>query len=284
METYKILENILASSKPAICLLAPSFTVDFTYPDIIYMLRAMGFEEVVELTYGAKMVNTNYLKLIKSLPDRTWISSPCPTLVTLIRNSYPHLIRNLVPIHSPMGATSLICEKLYPEYSQVFVGPCVTKKSEALEIGSILQAITFKELLQYMNTHPVTVQTKHQKSFTKFYNDYTKIYPLSGGLSQTLHYKGAVHEKQILVQDGTVNLIKIFDSFKNGFYEDYLFLDLLSCNGGCIGGPGIISTESLKSRKNTVISYKTFAKNHERDLGRRGYVKYAENIEFGRTF
>ena len=46
--------------------------------------------------------------------QKTWIASPCPTLVNLIRTKYPHLIENLVPVHSPLGCMALICDKIYP--------------------------------------------------------------------------------------------------------------------------------------------------------------------------
>lgn len=78
-------------SKKYICLLAPSFVAQWDYPNIVYRLRALGFDNVLELTFGAKMTNLNYYELLKEQRDRTWIASPCPTLVNLIRNKYPHL-------------------------------------------------------------------------------------------------------------------------------------------------------------------------------------------------
>ena len=35
-------------------------------------------------------------------------------------------------------------------------------------------------------------------SFDKFYNDYTKIYPVSGGLSSSLNYQHILKKKDIL--------------------------------------------------------------------------------------
>ena len=118
-----------------VCLLAPSFSSEFDYPEVIYRLRKLGFDEVVELTFGAKMINHVYYQILKESIEKkekkTWIASPCPTLVNFIRVKYPHLVKNLVPVHSPMGAMSLICKKFYPKHKQVFIGPCITKKLEA---------------------------------------------------------------------------------------------------------------------------------------------------------
>lgn len=280
-------KKLLDSNQKTICMLAPSFIAEYDYPNIIYRLRALGFTEVVELTFGAKMTNLTYYSILKDEVDRTWISSPCPTMVNLVRTKYPHLLRNLVPVHSPMGCMSLICKKFFADYKQVFVGPCITKKLEAQEIGGIASAITFKELdqlfLDYKIPEEIT-ERKYMKTFDKFYNDYTKIYPLSGGLSSTLHHHHILRKKDILIKEGIGNISKIFDGFKDGWYKDYKFLDILTCNGGCIDGPGMVKNYPLSKRKKRVTQYKNYAQRYEKDLGRTGMKIHAEDINFERKF
>jgi iron only hydrogenase large subunit-like protein len=282
-ETKKLLD----SSQKTVCMLAPSFVSEYEYPQIVYRLRALGFTEVVELTFGAKMTNLTYYSILKEEIDRTWISSPCPTIVNLIRTKYPHLLRNLVPVHSPMGCMSLICKKFYPDYKQVFVGPCLTKKLEAQELGGIASAITFKELEQLFEEYKVAEEItdrKYMETFDKFYNDYTKIYPISGGLSSTLHHKNILKKKDILVTEKLSEVTKIFDDFVDGWYKDYKFLDLLTCDGGCINGPGMIGNYSLKKRRKRVLRYRDYAQRYEKDLGRSGTKIDAEGINFERKF
>jgi iron only hydrogenase large subunit-like protein len=280
-------KKLLKSNKKSICLLAPSFVSEYEYPNVVYRLRTLGFDEVVELTFGAKMTNLMYYSVLKDDIDRTWIASPCPTIVTLVRNKYPHLLKNLMPIHSPMGCMSLICKKYYPEYQQVFVGPCLTKKVEAEEIGGIAAAISFKELDQLFeefNIPEKITEKKYMKTFDKFYNDYTKIYPLSGGLSSTLHHNHILKKKEIYVGEGMKNVMKIFDNFKDGWYKDYKFLDILTCEGGCIGGPGMAGHYPLKKRRKRVIKYRDYAQRYEKDLGRTGKKVHAKDINFERKF
>jgi hypothetical protein len=62
------LVNALQKEK-IICLLAPSFPVDFEYPNIILDLKMIGIEKVVELTYAAKLINMEYEKILKENPD-----------------------------------------------------------------------------------------------------------------------------------------------------------------------------------------------------------------------
>lgn len=273
--------------KNYLCMLAPSFISVYDYPNIVYRLRALGFKKVVEVTFGAKMTNINYYQILKKQDDRTWISSPCPTLVNVIRGKYPHLLRNLVPIHSPMGCMSLIVKKHFPDYSVIFIGPCFTKKMEAAEIGNIDDVLTFKELDDLFVKYKIPEVIKDSKytvTFDKLYNDYTKIYPLSGGLSSTLQYEHILKKKEILVMEGMDNIIKILDGFKDGYYKKYKFLDILSCEGGCINGPGIEYKYPVKERIRRVKKYKEYATRYEKDLGRTGRKVDANGIDFRRDF
>lgn len=275
------------SNEKYLCMLAPSFVSMYEYPNIVYRIRALGFEKVVEVTFGAKMTNINYYKILKNNKDRTWIASPCPTVVNIVRGKYPHLIPNLVPVHSPMGCMALIVKKHFPGYKIVFVGPCVTKKMEMEEIGMVDEVLTFKELNDLFvkrNIQETIDDPRYQISFDKLYNDYTKVYPLSGGLSSTLQYEKILNKKDILVVDGMQNILKIFDGFKDGYYKQYKFLDILSCEGGCVNGPCIDYQLPLKERVKRVKDYRTYASRYEKDLGRTGRKVDAQNIDFSRKY
>lgn len=274
-----------------VCLLAPSFVTEFEYPDIVYRLRMLGFDKVMEVTFGAKMTNLTYYSILKDSIDKgekkTWIASPCPTIVNFIRVKYPHLVQNLVPGHSPMGCMGLITRKMYPSHKIVFIGPCMTKKMEAGETGAVDFVLTFRELEEFFVEKSIpenVIEEKYLVGFDKMYNDYTKIYPVSGGLSETLHYKHLLEKKDILVMEGLNNLMPIFEQFKDGVYKHYKFLDILNCDGGCINGPGMISKKSIKERRKKVFKYREFARRYEKDLGKGGLKAHAEGINFERKF
>lgn len=280
-------KKLLDSKQKTICMLAPSFVADYDYPEIIYRIRALGFTKVVELTFGAKMTNLTYYSILKDGIDRTWISSPCPTIVNLIKTKYPHLLKNLVPVHSPMACMSLICKKMYPTYKQVFIGPCLTKKIEAQSLGIIDSVLTYKELDQLLIDYKIPTKitdSKYIETFDKFYNDYTKVYPISGGLSSTLHYKHILKKKDILIEENLITVSKILEGFKEGWYKKYKFLDLLTCEGGCINGPGMAGHFDLKKRRKRVIKYRDYSRRYEHDLGRSGSKIDVEDINFSRTF
>jgi iron only hydrogenase large subunit-like protein len=278
----------LQKKEKLIAMLAPSFVVDFSYHDIVLKLRKMGFDKVVEMTYGAKMVNVNYHKIIdenkkKHAKKQTefFIASVCPSIVALIKSKYPQYVPNLMPIVSPMVAMSRICKKYYPNHTPVFIGPCLTKKAEALEF-KIPFALTFQELADIFKIYDQKKlwrkmsNIKKNKTFDKFYNDFTKIYPLSGALSMTLHDRELLAHNQVIIEDN--------HDFLKSDNPNIKFYDILFCNGGCIGGPGIISTEPVEKKKKKIVGYLKQSKREKIGRENIGKIHNVDNIDFSRKF
>lgn len=126
-EAKELIELIDKKEKMA-AMLAPSFPVVFYYPEIVGMLKHLGFKYVVEVARGAEETNKQLLALMKLHPERRYITNPCPTIVRLIKNKHPNLAQFLSPIDSPMIAAAKIVAKKYPNYKKVYIGPCLIKK------------------------------------------------------------------------------------------------------------------------------------------------------------
>jgi iron only hydrogenase large subunit-like protein len=126
---------------------------------------------------------------LKENPDKRYICPNCPTVVKMIEFKYPELKEYIIDVASPMVIMDRFVKKEYgPDYKTLFVGPCLAKKMEAKQYG-IDYAITFKEL-QDIFTHnkenniepkefTYSVTEDGTPDFDKFYNDYTKVYPLA---------------------------------------------------------------------------------------------------------
>ena len=258
-----------------VAMLAPSFVVDFSYPNIISNLRSLGFDKVVELTFGAKMVNRSYHDILKN-SEKLFISSVCPGIVESVKKTFPQYIDNLVLVDSPMIATAKICKKIYPKHKIIFISPCYFKKTEAEKSGIIEGVIDYKELKEIFRKYKIN--KKGISHFDKFYNDYTKIYPLSGGLSKTAHLKGILKKEETKIIDG---IQEVFNFLKNPD-KKIKFLDVTFCKGGCIGGPCINSKLPIFLKKIKVISYLKKSKKEDIPEIKKGLIKKAKGIFFNR--
>jgi len=260
-----------------VIMVAPSFVVDFSYPNIIFGLKKLGFDKVVEVTYGAKMINREYHRILSSSKEFL-IATTCPGIVNTIKSSFPNYISNLILVDSPMIAMGKICKKVYPKHKIVFLSPCNFKKLEARESKYIDYTIDFKELKRLFLENKIDLSSFTGKNITfdKFYNDYTKVYPLSGGLSKTARVKNILSKKEYLCIDGIDKVIK----FLKKPNKKIRFLDCTFCKGGCIGGPSINSSLPILFRKRKVIKYSNLAKKECIPLESKGVVNKSKGISF----
>ena len=276
----------LIKNNEVIAMLAPTFAIDFKYPNIIGMLYKLGFKEVTELTFGARMVNWAYADYIKKHPKQElFISSPCPTVVALVKAQYPELVKYLMPIASPMAAMAKICKKINPNYKVVFISPCWAKELlEAPKIKEIDAVITLKDLKNIFDQTGIKEKNFSDKiCFDSLIREYTKIYPISGGLASTSHIQKLFKKGEILVTDGAENIKKVFDDFNNR-NKQYKFLDLLNCPGGCIGGPAI-NRQDLSTEDRKKIIYEYTHRSSDECMGKhKGKVKDAKGIDLSATY
>lgn len=288
-ELQHLVDAILCKEK-IVVLLAPSFPIDFEYPQIIIDLKKMWVEKVVELTYAAKLINMEYERILNEHPDKRYICPNCPTIVKMIEVKYPELQEYIIDVASPMVIMDRFVKTSYgPGYKTMFIGPCLAKKMEAKQYG-IDYALTFNELQEIFvyrkeNNLPdceftFTVTEEGIPDFDKFYNDYTKVYPLSGGIADSLKYRGHLSKDQVLVVDGPAELAAGIQKFKDN--STIRFLDILACQWWCIGGPWAISKAPIEVRKQKVLDYKEACKK-DKIWSKLGRFAYSEGLDLTRT-
>jgi len=253
-EIEKLLE-LLEKKEKLVAMLAPSFVVDFSYPEIVGMLKRLGFKYVVEVARGAKETNRQLLALMKLYPEKRFITSPCPSIVRLIRNKYPELLPFLAKIDSPMSATARIVLKEYPDCKRVFIGPCFAKKFEAKEDWPELEilVLTYREIQTIFEIKGIFPIEEDKKERFDIACQETRLYPISGGLAQSSGIIKSLTDPQYDVVSGP----KLAEEFlrKFPYQPDLRVLDILYCEGGCINGPGVITKESLDRRRQKVINH-----------------------------
>jgi iron only hydrogenase large subunit-like protein len=269
----KIENELKDKETKLVALLAPSFVSTFEYPSIISQLKKLGFDKVTELTFGAKMVNREYHKQLEK-SKKLLISSACPGNVETIKKKYPKYAKNIIKVYSPMIATSKICKKIYPKHKVCFISPCEFKKIEAENSEFVDYVIDYEQLKELFKKNNIK-ESKKILFFDKFYNDYTKIYPLSGGLSKTAHLKGILKPGEEKIMDGIQEVMKFLDSPN----KDVRLLDCTFCKGGCIGGP---HTEKipLEEKREKLMHYIDIAKEEKMPAGTEGLIEKAKGIKF----
>ncbi|HBU10205.1 MAG TPA: hypothetical protein DEB30_05445 [Candidatus Peribacter riflensis] len=247
---------LLKNKAPLVALLAPSFPVVYTYPLIVARLKKLGFAAVLEVSAGAVKTNEQVIALLKKNPHARYIASPCAGFVRLVRKSHPQLLPYLaLAADSPMVATARIAKEKYPNCQPVFIGPCFAKKMEASEDYPDLNilVLTYKELDAVLEHFKIGEDADTANAAFDVAAAATRIYPMDGGLTITSGLKGILKEEEIRIISGYKQIPAVLEEFERD--PTIRFVDVLFCEGGCIAGPGIISTLSLDERKKRITDY-----------------------------
>ncbi len=229
----------LKGDRPVYAMVAPSFPAEFVdipdYRVLVGMIKTLGFDKVLEVSFGADMVAREYNRLLGHNGTKHYISSDCPAIVNYIENYHPDLVPALAPIASPMVALCRIIRKKYgAEPLLVFVGPCIAKKAESDEID---EGITFRELRKLFEEFGISKEKTTPADFDEPSSGKGAIFPVSRGLLQTANKNDDIVEGNILVADGKSNFREAIKEFENGLMNSQ-HLELLCCEG-CIMGPGM---------------------------------------------
>ena len=94
-----------------IALPAPSLYGQFNHLDnidiVLTGLKALGFDEVFEVSRAAELVSEATRKILRRGDlSKPIISSACPAVVRLIRVRFPDLCSHVLPLNAPMEAAA----------------------------------------------------------------------------------------------------------------------------------------------------------------------------------
>lgn len=252
--------EMLADEAPTIAILAPSYPGAFEQlsgGQVVAAVRALGFDRVLEVGFGAEMVAREYAKLLKHPPDHPVISTPCPALVSYVEKHMPQLTPNLAPIVSPMIALGrAVKEELVPGAQVVFIGPCVAKKAELRDpavAGATDAALTFLGLEQMLAERGIDPAALDPSEADEPLPHFGALFPVSGGLLRAAAIQADIMDDSIVVVEGPERCLAALRDLRDGKFSAR-FLDALLCEG-CIAGPAYADEMSILARKARVTEH-----------------------------
>lgn len=245
----------LLTRKKTYVSLAPSYAGAFPGVPaavLIRAIKALGFAGVSETALGAELVNTAVAGELKSGTRRINLSTACPVAVDFICKYMPEMAEALTPTLSPMLAHGKWLREVYgEEIGVVFVGPCIAKKCEADAYGHLVDvALTFADLtlwLEKENRLPPGGTEGPDEMFMPHTAREGALYPMVGGMNETLRIGLKHHPVSLLSVAGLRNIRYALEGIKAAPPEVPVFLELLACDGGCLGGPCISKKTALNN-------------------------------------
>jgi len=268
--------KLLESDPKVAAIIAPSFPAEFSdIPDhhiITGMIKALGFEFVAEVSFGADLVADRYKKLV-SEEKKFYISSDCPSIVNYVKFYHPALVDNLAPVVSPMVAMSRVVHEKYGKDTKiVFIGPCIAKKAESSEID---EAITFTELRDMWIDKGITPENSTAVDFDQPVGGRGAIFPVARGLLQTAKISDNAITGNMIAAEGRIDFQGALKEFEAGLIKNQ-HMELLCCEG-CIMGPGLSKNGRQYNRRSLVSSYaNSKMQNIDAELWQKSFDEFEE--------
>jgi iron only hydrogenase large subunit-like protein len=256
-------KQFMKGKQRVIASIAPSFAAEFSGQEdaLLSALIKLGFCGVSETSIGAALVNAT-IDDYASKHDGAcpFISTACPSVVELVHKYYPELVSKLMPVPSPLQCHSAYLRHLYgDDIGIVFLGPCIAKKVEADETPGYPDfALTFGELRSWLDDEKIdlsTIDASDPPVFMPCKAGSSSFYPVEGGMIASLGWGKDPFQTHAVALSGSSEVIGSLKYMQNGSPSSKSFLELLSCEGGCINGPGCEKERSSADRKGSASRY-----------------------------
>lgn len=249
MERSELLHVLqeLADGRKLVALVAPS--AQFQFPGGIEKLfsaiSAAGFDDVIEVALGAEMTTENEAKeFIERMEkgEKLMTTSCCTSYVELVKRHVPQLAGCVSDTPSPMRYAGSIARKQHPDALTVFIGPCIAKRYEAFHADNIDMVMNFEELGALLAGYGIDIMAQEPWPIPRPAIATARNFAKSCGVTDAVL-------KELLGESGE---IKLDSKFLNGIDRKSAkllamyaagklpgnFLEVMSCPGGCVGGPG----------------------------------------------
>lgn len=250
--------RLINAGKRVVAMVAPAtegqFGENITMASWRTALKKIGFADMVEVALGGDLTAAaeaaEWAEAYKEGKKMT--TSCCPAFVNMIRQHFPAQLENMSTTVSPMCAVSRMLKEQEPGTITVFIGPCIAKKSETLDLNisdNADYAMTFGEIRAMMRARGVELEP--EENTLQDGSVYGKRFGNSGGVTaavvQCFKEMNEDIEPKVMRCNGAAECKKALLLLKVGKLPDD-FVEGMVCVGGCVGGPSKHKAE-LEAKK-----------------------------------
>lgn len=243
MERSQLIDILgaMKSTRKVCAVIAPSVVGQFDAPltKLMTAIKKAGFDKVTEVAEGADVTTKNEAKeLIERLErgDKFMTTSCCSAWIQAVKKHLPALQKYVSDTRTPMSYIAEIEKK--NGYTVVFVGPCVSKRVEGREDPNVDYVMTYEELGALLDARGINPAECEDTPLDPKISGEGRYYGVTGGVAKAV--EAAINGKRPFKMQTINGLDKKAMLMLNAYAKgagDFQLLEVMSCKGGCIGGP-----------------------------------------------
>lgn len=255
MERSKIIDIhkcITQPDKKIIAIPAPAIygQFDATPGQILSAIKEIGFDEVVEVAWGAEQTTLHESAEFQERMeqgDAFMTTSCCPAYVSWVDKHAPQLRPFVSETPSPMVYTARRVKAENPEAEVVFIGPCLAKRYEADSVPEIDYVMSFEELGAFMVAYDIDIKAGSDTPLDPEVSRYGRGFAQAGGVKEAVLQRVGSNYSAINIENldkKNQNALKAMPK-----KPEAQFVEVMVCDGGCINGPCSLAPFNLARRQ-----------------------------------
>ncbi len=250
MERSQLIDILSAmkSTRKVCAVVAPSVVGQFnaSLPQLLTAIKQAGFDKVSEVAEGADVTTRHEAKeLIERLErgDKFMTTSCCSAWIQAVRKHLPALQKYVSDTHTPMSYIAEIEKK--NGYEVVFIGPCVSKRVEGREDPNVDYVMTYEELGALLDARGIDPSKCEETPLDPKVSGEGRYYGVTGGVAKAVETAVNGHRpiKMQTINGLDKKSMLMLNAYAKGV-GDFQLLEVMSCKGGCIGGPCTLCTQA----------------------------------------
>ena len=254
--------KMLQSEQKVAAIVDPTISGEFPdildYRKFVEMIRTLGFDFVLEVSFGVDLVANRYKELLDNFKGKYYLMANCPSLVKFVEKFYPELTENLAPIVTPMTATAKVARKIYGcDIRVVCFGPCLSAKYDARLFagdGRVDAVLTFKELRELFDRFNIKEANVEFSDFDPPIGNLGSLYPLPSGFSYASGVSTDLRSGSVVTASGKENMLQAVEEFSKEADTMKKHFSLFY-DQGCLMGPGTTVSSNKFLRRSMVVAY-----------------------------
>lgn len=253
-----VINKIMKHEKKIVALYAPSISSQFKIKpgQLETAFKMLGFDKVWEVAIGADICADNEAREFEermARGDKMMTTSCCSAYVRAVQIHVPALIPCVSATRSPMHYTAEIAKKADPDCVTVFIGPCLAKRREGFDDDLVDYVLSVEEIAAFLEAKEIDVTKVESAPCTIIPTASGRNFAKSGGVAEAIRVRLAsdsiLHSAKIngLNKSG-MKMLKAYGMMNEGKIpspkECPNLIEVMSCEGGCIAGPSVITNVS----------------------------------------
>lgn len=268
-QIYQLIKS-LKKNEHMYAIIAPSFLGQFgplaSPVQIFEGIKQLGFKDVVEVSLGADITTLREAhEFLEKVPNEIPYmgTSCCNSWSLMVKKLFPDQAEYISDSSSPMVETAKYIREKDPKAKVTFIGPCISKKLEALrdDVKDFVHfVITFEELMGMFVAKDIELSEIQVPGDIQDASSLGRGYAIAGGVAEAVKKTALkIDPTREITVEGVSTLhecVKLMKVAKAGKKNGCL-LEGMACFGGCIAGPGTLA--SFNRVRKSVVEFKNQA-------------------------